>query len=53
MGQVWLHLVGPATPTGPAVLDGADVPSSCGTLVPFPPKCVPVHKIATQLVELY
>jgi hypothetical protein len=23
---------------------GVAVPGSCGTLVPFPPKCVPVHE---------
>jgi hypothetical protein len=47
-GQVRLHLAGPAAPVGPAaparsaapvgpiVPGGAAMPSSCGTLVPFP-----------------
>jgi hypothetical protein len=38
------HGVGAAAPAGPAVPGGAAVPGSCGTLVHFPPKCVPIHK---------
>jgi hypothetical protein len=59
MGQVRPHQARsaapakPAAPAGPAVPGGVAVPSSCGTLVPPPPKCVSIHKIATQLVELY
>jgi hypothetical protein len=33
-----------AAPAGPVVPGGAIVPSSCGTLVPFPPKRVPIHE---------
>jgi hypothetical protein len=48
-GAMWLrpetwHGAGAAAPAGPTVPSGAVVPSSCGTLVPFPPKCVPIHK---------
>jgi hypothetical protein len=42
--QVRPHLAGPAAPVGPVVPGGAAVPSLCGTLVPFPPKCVPIHE---------
>jgi hypothetical protein len=41
--ETW-HGAGAAAPVGPDVPGGAAVPSSCGTLVPFPPKYVPFHK---------
>jgi hypothetical protein len=44
MGQVRPHLAGPAAPAGLAVPSGTAVPESCGTLVPPPPKFVPIHK---------
>jgi hypothetical protein len=48
--QVQPHLAGlaapprPTAPVGLSVAGGAAVVRLCGTLVPFPPKCVPVHK---------
>jgi hypothetical protein len=54
-GRTWLgprtwHEAGAAALAGPAVTGGADVPSSCATFVPFPPKkCNTTH--GTSLVS--
>jgi hypothetical protein len=37
-------MAGPASPAGLVMPGGAAVPGSYGTLAPFPPKGVPIHK---------